>query len=376
MDTALRAWLALNRTPGLSSASVHALLDHFGHPEAIFATNPSGLQQVTHLRPTAAAALRNPDWTGADRDLRWSTLPGHHIITLADPRYPPLLRHIPQSAPPVLFVAGNPQALLAPQVAFVGSRSPTPAGCEIATELATALCHQGFAITSGLAVGIDGAGHSAALAADGTTIAVTATGLDRTYPARHQRLAEEIVATGKGALVSEFPVGTPPLKEHFPRRNRIISGLSLGTLVVEAALRSGSLITARFALEQGREVFAVPGSIRNPLARGCHALIRDGAKLVETADDIIVELGISPLPQLDDAVSNEGNKVRDPELKAAEDVVLHALGYEPATVDVLVERTGLTAEELSSILMELELEGCIASMSGGFYFRQARRGRK
>lgn len=376
MDTALRSWLALNRVPGLGSATVHALLEHFGHPEVVFATNPAELQQVTRLRPAAAAALRSPDWTGVERDLQWASLPKHHILTLADPRYPPLLRHIPRSAPPVLFVVGNPEALLAPQVAFVGSRNPTPGGREIATELATELCRRGLAITSGLAVGIDGAGHSAALAAGGITIAVNATGLDRTYPARHQRLADQIVATGTGALVSEFPVGAPPLKEHFPRRNRIVSGLCLGTLVVEAALRSGSLITARFALEQGREVFAVPGSIRNPLARGCHALIRDGAKLVETADDIIVELGISPFPRQDDVVANEGNKVRNPELKAAEDAVLHALGYEPATVDVLVERTGLTAEELSSILMELELEGCVASMSGGFYFRQTRRGRK
>ena len=376
MDTALCAWLALNRIPGLGSASVHALLEHFGNPEAIFAAGPGAPEQVTRLRPTAIAALKNPDWAGAERDLRWSTLPGRHIISLADPRYPSLLRHIPQSAPPVLFVAGNPEILVAPQVAIVGSRNPTPAGREIATELAAELTRQGLVVTSGLAMGIDAAGHSAAVAVRRATIAVMATGLDRTYPARHARLAEDIVAAAGGALVSEFPIGTPPLKEHFPRRNRIVSGLSLGTLVVEAALRSGSLITARFALEQGREVFAVPGSIRNPLARGCHALIRDGAKLVETADDIIVELGISPLPCLDDAALNEGNKVRDPELKAAEDVVLHALGYEPATVDVLVERTGLTAEELSSILMELELEGCIASMSGGFYFRQARRGRK
>lgn len=375
MDTALRAWLALNRVPGLGSASAHALLEHFGSPRAIFDASPTESARIARLRPNALATLKNPDWAGADRDLHWSTLPGHHLITFADPRYPPLLKQIPRSAPLVLFVSGDPETLLKPQIAIVGSRGPTPSGREIAAELATELGRLGFVITSGLAVGIDAAGHTAALAAGHGTIAVTATGLDRTYPARHAQLAKEIVAAG-GALVSEFGIGTPPLKEHFPRRNRIISGLTLGTLVVEAALRSGSLITARFALEQGREVFAVPGSIRNPLARGCHSLIRDGAKLVETADDIIVELGISPLPDRDDTIPNEGNKVRDPELKAAEDVVLHALGYEPVTVDVLVERTRLTAEELSSILMELELEGCIASTSGGFYFRQARRGRK
>lgn len=375
MDTALRAWLALNRVPSLGSASAHALIEHFGSPEAIFNSSPTDSGRVTRLRSNALAALKSPDWAGAERDLAWNTLPGHHIITFADPFYPPLLRQIPQSAPLVLFVSGNPKVLLEPQIAIVGSRNPTPSGREIATELATELVRRGLVITSGLAVGIDAAGHTAALAAGGMTIAVTATGLDRTYPTCHAHLVEEIVTSG-GALVSEFAIGTPPLKEHFPRRNRIVSGLTLGTLIVEAALRSGSLITARFALEQGREVFAVPGSIRNPLARGCHALIRDGAKLVEAADDIIVELGISPLAHRDDAILNEGNKVRDPELKAAEDVVLHALGYEPVTVDVLVERTRLTAEELSSILMELELEGCIASTSGGFYFRQARRGRK
>lgn len=375
MDTALRAWLALNRIPGLGSASVHALLEHFGNPQTIFDADSDALGRVPRLRSSALSALKNPDWKGAERDLHWANFPGHHIITLDDPRYPPLLRQIPRSAPPVLFVAGHAEVIVAPQVAMVGSRNPTPSGREIAAELATELARQGLVITSGLAVGIDAEGHAAALKAGQPTIAVMATGPDRTYPVRHTRLAEEIIAGG-GALVSEFPIGTAPLKEHFPRRNRIVSGLSLGTLVVEAALRSGSLITARFALEQGRDVFAVPGSIRNPLARGCHALIRDGAKLVETADDIIVELGISSFPRLDNAVSNEGNKARDPEFKAAEDVVLHALGYEPVTVDVLVERTGLTAEELSSILMDLELEGCIASMSGGFYFRQARRGRK
>lgn len=375
MDTALRAWLALNRVPGLGSASVHALLDRLGSPEAIFDTDSKTLEGVSRLRSSALSALRTPDWEGADRDLHWANFPGRHIITLADPRYPQLLRQIPQSAPPVLFISGHPEVIAAPQVAIVGSRNPTPTGREIAAELATELARQGLVITSGLAVGIDAAGHSAALAAGRPTVAVMATGPDRIYPVRHTRLAEAI-ASGGGALVSEFPLGTPPLKEHFPRRNRIVSGLSMGTLVVEAALRSGSLITARFALEQGRDVFAVPGSVRNPLARGCHALIRDGAKLVETADDIIVELGISSLPRLNNAETNEGNKVGDVELKAAGDVVLHALGYEPVTVDVLVERTGLTAEELSSILMELELEGCIASMSGGFYFRQARRGRK
>jgi DNA processing protein len=295
----------------------------------------------------------------------WLAAPGNHLLRLDDPRYPDLLRQIPDP-PPVLYVRGDPAALGNLQLAIVGSRNPTRGGLENARAFAAHLAGAGLTITSGLALGIDAAAHEGALAAGGTTIAVTGTGLDRVYPARHRELAHRIA--GQGALVSEFPPGTPPRPAHFPQRNRIISGLSLGTLVVEAARRSGSLVTARHALEQGREVFAIPGSIHNPLARGCHALIRQGAKLVETADDILEELGALAVAVTADATAPDapaGAGELDPEYRR----LLDALGHDPLPIDELVARSGLTAESVSSMLLILELQGYVAPEAGGRYAR-------
>ncbi|MEO5574291.1 MAG: DNA-processing protein DprA, partial [Gammaproteobacteria bacterium] len=273
------------------------------------------------------------------------------------------------------FVVGNAAVLSTPQLAIVGSRNPTPAGSETAHDFARHLCASGLTITSGLASGIDAASHRGALDGGGLTIAVAGTGLDRVYPARHHDLAHQIA--GHGALVSEFVLGTPPLSDHFPRRNRIISGLSLGTLVVEAAQRSGSLITARMAADQGREVFAIPGSIHNPLARGCHFLIRQGAKLVETANDIMEELG--PLARSLKAVSPQSALRNDcitanVQLSVETEKLVACLGFESTTIDRLVERSGLTAEAVSSILLMLELQGCVTSTIGGLYTQVGKRG--
>jgi DNA processing protein len=281
-----------------------------------------------------------------------------------------LLRQIPYP-PPLLFVHGDPDCLRAPQLAIVGTRNPTPPGRETAHRFAAHLAGAGLAITSGLALGIDAAAHQGALSGDGRTIAVMGTSLERVYPAKNRDLAHAIAE--RGALVSELPIGTPAAAENFPRRNRLISGLALGVLVVEAAARSGSLITARAALDQGREVFAIPGSIHNPLAKGCHALIRQGmAKLVETADDILEELGSLA------AAGAEKSTLSTvaPSAGAAPDwldddyrQLLAAIGDGPAGVDLLVERCGLTAEVVSSMLLILELEGYVAAVPGGLYCR-------
>jgi DNA processing protein len=295
--------------------------------------------------------------------LAWLARPGHHLLALADPAYPAQLREI-SDPPPLLFVIGDPARLATPQVAVIGSRNPSLGGREQAESLARGLAAAGVTVTSGLALGIDGAAHRGALVGGGYTVAVAGTGPDRIYPAHHHDLAREIVA--RGAVVTEFPTGTPPRPEHFPRRNRIISGLSLGVVVVEAALRSGSRITARHAADQGREVFAVPGSVRNPLARGCHALLRDGAKLVETVEDILEELDSgflrAPAPA-------PGGVAPGPDPDATQCRVLEALGHDPAPVDRLVERTGLTADAVSAILLTLELRGLVASAPGGCYER-------
>lgn len=302
----------------------------------------------------------------------WLAQPGHHLVTRDDPLYPPRLRQI-ERAPPALFVLGDPELLRLPQIAIVGSRNPTPSGQENAEAFAASLARAGLIVTSGLALGIDAAAHQGALSANGLTIAVCGTGLDRVYPARNRALAHEIAR--HGALVSEFPPGMPALAGNFPRRNRLISGLSLGVLVVEAALQSGSLITARLAGAQGREVFAIPGSIHSPLARGCHRLLREGAKLVESAQDILEEIGpllnhdqpgmeITGAGRTPDEASPRGQD--DPEYGR----LLQAIGFGPARIDQLVERTGLTAEALASMLLILELRGEVALVPGGAYQRK------
>ncbi len=372
--TDIHYWLALYRAPAIGAATFTKLIEHFGSPKAVIESDRDTVSAL-NLNPTTRQYLNNPDWKGVEDDLRWRDQLGHEILTYPSRKYPSLLKEIPGSAPPVLFVHGNVDLLESSQLAIVGSRNPTAPGKELAHEFGRALSQLGFTVTSGLALGIDAAAHRGAMAGAGLTIAVAATGLDRVYPARHRGLAHQVVEQN-GTLISEFPVGTPPRREHFPRRNRIISGLSLGTLVVEAALRSGSLITARFAADQGREVFAIPGSIHSPLSKGCHALIREGAKLAETADDIIEEIAPKATLVRPGSLILESGNERDHDLRGNFDLVFKALGYDPTSVDRVIERTGLTAEEVSSILLELELHGHITSMSGGMYTRQALRGAK
>lgn len=370
MDAAaLTAWLALCRAPGIGSAAVHKLLEAFGSAEAALDASASALRGAG-LSAAQAQALRLPDHEGIARDRDWLASPRRGLLSLADPAYPAALRQIAQ-APPLLFCQGDADLLSLPQIAVVGSRTATPQGLENAQAFAAELARRGFVITSGLALGIDGAAHRGALAADGYTVAVCATGLDRVYPGRHRALAHEIGA--RGLLVSEFPLGVQALAEHFPRRNRIISGLALGVLVVEAAPGSGSLITARYALEQGREVFAIPGSIHNPQARGCHALIREGARLVETVDDIFEELGplLGPLLR-QQTVAADATIRGAPAVAAADpvaDALLAALGDELLDLDQLLARCSHELSTLQAALTRLELEGRIAVAPGGRYQR-------
>lgn len=355
------AWLKIALTPGLTAGD---LAPHAGAPDAV---------------QRFAATLPDPDPGVMARGLAWLAGAGHHLVPLTDPGYPPLLREI--SRPPVaLFVRGDVAALGLPQLAIVGSRNATPGGLETAASFAHYLAARGFCITSGLAEGIDAAAHRGALAAGGCTVAVCGTGPDIIYPRQHAQLAGEI-ATRAGAIVSEFAPGTPVARHHFPRRNRLISGLSVGTLVVEASLQSGARITARHAMEQGREVFAIPGSIHNPVARGCHQLIREGAKLVETAADIVGELG-SLLERLRTGTP-EGNADNGPDGPAAHgDAVvppdadyarlLQAMGWDPVDAGQLVGRAGLTIGEVSSMLLLLELRGTVRPLSGGRYQRVRR----
>jgi DNA processing protein len=360
----LQAWLRLLGTPGVGTASARALLAAFGLPTAIFEQPLAALLAVVGPRQAQAllgppdgleaATTRLQDWLAADAR--------HHVLTLADPRYPPEL--LQMADPPLLLhVAGELAVLQHPRrLAIVGSRNPTPQGEANARQFARALGEAGVCVVSGLALGVDGAAHGGALDAGAPTIAVVGTGLDRVYPRRHLALAHRIVASG--AIVSEYPLGTPPLAAHFPQRNRIISGLAQGTLVVEATVQSGSLITARLAAEQGREVFAIPGSIHAPQARGCHALIRQGAKLVESAQDILEDLRLSP--------AADGHNPPGRAVEAAvddADGLLEALGHDPVSLDALQARTGLPTATLQARLLELELDGHLGRLPGGLLQR-------
>jgi len=367
---ALHDWLLLWRAPGVGARLFSRLLEQFGTPGAVLDADRERLRAAGVSRTDTLAFLQSPDERIVEPDLAWLEEPNNHLLTLHSENYPPLLNQLPDP-PPLLFVKGDPDLLSTPQLAIVGSRNPTPSGSETAFEFARHLSACGLTITSGLALGIDAAAHRGALRERGSTIAVTGTGLDRVYPARHRELAHEIAE--RGALVSEFPVGTPPTKTNFPRRNRIIAGLSLGTLVVEAALHSGSLITARLAAEQGKEVFAIPGSIHNPLAKGCHRLIREGAKLVETGNDILEELAGTLPSMMENHHSTEQAATDDVELNSEYTRLLEAMGHDPVTVDTLVERSGLTTEEVSSMLLVLELQDHVASMPGGLYSRVDKR---
>ena len=375
----LREWLILIRTPGLGTSRLRSLLKEFGSPSGIVRAPAEKLQR-RGLSAAAVAYLSAPDGDLIARDARWLEHPEHALITCFDRDYPPQLTETP-GAPVALFVLGDPGSLWFPQLAVVGSRQPTNGGLANARAFTQALSREGLTITSGLALGIDGAAHQAALDAGGRTVAVAATGLDQVYPARHRELAKRIAAAG--ALVSEFPPGTPPRQHHFPRRNRIISALSLGVLVVEAGINSGSLITARLAIEQGRDVFALPGSIHNPLSRGCHRLIKQGAKLVEDTEDLISEIAsrardfaherqldlIKPAAaDVERAIEAPG---ADPNVGLDDDYrrLIQAIGYESWTVDALVESTGLTPEAVSSMLLILELSGLVEAGPGGSYSR-------
>jgi DNA processing protein len=347
---------------GLNADHARALFA-LGGDELNFQGSPR-LYDGVEIPAKARAFLTTPDERALRADMQWIESSGARLLLCTDADYPPLLAET-RGAPAVLFVLGAIEALRSPQLSIVGSRTPTPAGRKTARDLAAELARAGLTITSGLAVGVDAASHEGALLANGLTVAVFGTGLDAVYPLENRELAARIAK--HGALVSEFPPRTPPVRHNFPRRNRIISGLSYGTLVVEAAQRSGSLVTARYAAEQGREVFAIPGSIHNPLARGCHKLIREGAILVESTADVLSELQIPFLKQILMPASTGAGSVTV--LDKEYEMLLDALGFEPATIDVLVERTGLPGESIASMLLILELEGCVAALPGGRYDR-------
>lgn len=358
----LKPWLALLRAPGIGPVTGARLLQRFGSPQALLDAG-SGAWSAAGLERKLHAGLRQPDAAAIDQDLAWlAAAPARALVTQDDPRYPAPLRETAQ-APLALFCQGDTDLLAMPQLAIVGARAASAQGRENARAFAAELSRHGLIVTSGLAIGIDGAAHQGTLDADGYTIAVCATGLDRVYPARHRALAHQILE--RGLLVSELPPGVPALAENFPRRNRIISGLALGVLVVEAARESGSLITARLAGEQGREVFAIPGSIHNPMTRGCHALIRQGAKLVEQASDILEELAPRIGAQLR---ATGGLPLAQAPQDAAQARVLEAAGTEPCGFDELMERSGLDAASFNAALLALELRGEIAA-SGGRYQR-------
>lgn len=347
----LDAWLRLSLTPGVGSTRLIRLLTAFGSPEAVLASGRTAL--AAHLSPAQCdALLAEPDAAQLAAVHDWLDQPGNTLLTLADADYPKNLLEI-TDPPAVLYCKGQRSLLSRPCLGIVGSRNATPQGLRDAEAFAHALSDAGLTIVSGLALGIDAAAHRGGLAGTGSSVAVIGTGLDRIYPARNKALAHRLAENG--LIVSEFPLGSQPLPGHFPRRNRLISGLSRGVLVVEAAPDSGSLITARVATEQGREVFAIPGSIHSPLARGCHLLIKQGAKLVESAADVLDELAwqqrLAP-PVLAEPVS---------------DPVLDALDGAPTTLDTLGQRTGLTLDALSAKLLTLELEGRIATLPGGRY---------
>ena len=352
-ETELGAWINLSLVPGLRPAQLRSLLSNFGLPAEVIRASR---QQLKHwVSPALADRILDANRSDVvERSLQWAERPGNGILTWADAAYPQQLLQI-SDPPPLLYYRGNGSLLARSSIAVVGSRNGTPQGIQNAERFAGTLSQSGFTIVSGLALGIDAAGHRGGLMGAASTIAVVGTGVDLIYPRGNAELAEQIAR--EGLIVSEFPLGTPPLPANFPRRNRLIAGLSRGVLVVEAALASGSLITARFAAEQGREVFAVPGSIHSPVAKGCHALIKEGAKLVEEANDIMLELDL-PLAQ--------AAKVA-PKISQSDAELLQYMGYDPCDVGSLAMRSGLTPESVSAMLLQLELEGKIGSLPGGFY---------
>jgi DNA processing protein len=364
------AWATLTRAPALDVATLVRALEIFGSAQGITEASDA-LRERAGMPAAARKFLSSRAAAPLPRERAWLENPRHHVVPFTDPGYPALLRGA-ERFPTALYVAGNAGALNDPQLAIVGSRNPTPQGRDTAHDLAEYLAARGLAITSGLASGIDSAAHRGALMAQGTTLAVLGSGADVVYPRSNRSLSVEIQR--QGALVSGFPLGTPPRRENFPQRNGVIAALSLGTLVVEAARSSGSLITARQAVSYGREVFAIPGSIYSPLSRGCHELIRQGAKLTETAHDILSELNFSAFFANQTAASQgrEGEVPRDTGMDNDHKILLDALGFDPADLDVLVVRTGFKPAAVSSMMLILELEGHVQAAPGGRYSRVVR----
>ncbi|SDF56784.1 DNA protecting protein DprA [Massilia sp. PDC64] len=377
-STSLAAWLRLERTAGIGPRAAAALLAAFGSPDAIFSADFSSLS--THVAPAQARALLQPPSEATlrllDATLDWLARPGHYVVALGEPGYPDLLARI-TDPPLLLYIRGLPHLLDGPSLAIVGSRNASAQGRANAQAFAESLSGAGLCIVSGLALGIDAAAHEGALRRCGGTVAVVGTGADIIYPTRNRALCERIAQ--EGCIVSEYPVGTPPLPGNFPKRNRIISGLAAGVLVVEAALQSGSLITARQAAEQGRDVFAIPGSIHAALAKGCHMLIREGAKLVDTARDVLEALALSPLlaqqaarlpaadiPLTDIKIDNSAARHTSAPADAA---LLDALGHDPVESDILLERLGCSPGELAARLLVLELSGHLERLPGGLIQR-------
>ncbi len=370
--SSIDAILLLHHLPGVGPATFKRLLQRFRSADAVLEQSIADL--ADYLNPAARSILQE---FRASKDNNVTRKLGYFrdvlqtmdvsVITQQDADYPSLLKDIPK-APPVLYVRGNRDVLHLPQLAMVGSRHATPSGLQNTQQFANYMSRSGFVITSGLALGIDAAAHMACINAGGKTVAVMGTGIDRIYPTRHAALAESILETD-GALVSEFPIGTPAAASNFPLRNRIISGLSLGVLVIEAARKSGSLITATAALEQGREVFAIPGSIHNPLSRGCNMLIKNGAKLVEDAEDIVDELsGMLGYKQAElfRAVEQTTKEDTLANLSKDQQVLMLMMGFESVTLDQLAARTGMTAAKLSALMIELELKGKVARSESGY----------
>lgn len=354
-------WLAALRLPNIGPVTFRRWLDSFENIEVLFSANEKELKK-SGLKPKEIHSLKNPDWKSAEADFQWCEKNNCHLVAWDDEKYPVLLRET-YDAPLLLFVRGDVSLLAQPQIAMVGSRNPTQSGSETAMRFAECFAASGLIVTSGLALGIDAASHRGALKAGGKTLAVLGTGLKTIYPASHRKLAEEIAENG--ALISEFLPDIAPIAKNFPQRNQIISGLSLGVVVIEAALKSGSLITARYAAEQGRDVFAMPGSVHNPLARGCHHLIRQGAKLIETAEDVLEELGAlnAVLTQQKEPVSCA---LKPKDLDARQQQLLVFVDYNATALDTIMIRSGLTAGEVSSILLSLELEGYVHVVAGGY----------
>jgi len=349
----LAAWIELSLVPGLGSTRFRSLLSAFGLPGQVLGATRAQLSRVVP-ESLAAGILERGRGPEVEKALRWAEGHGRTVLNLADAAYPRQLLETPDP-PPLLYVAGKVDLLSAPALAVVGSRNATPQGLKNARAFAHALSDAGLAIVSGLALGVDSEAHLGGLEGRGSTIAVLGTGIDVVYPRRNLALAGEISA--RGAMVSEFALGTEPHAGNFPRRNRLISGLARGCLVVEAALDSGSLITARFAADQGREVLAIPGSIHSPLSKGCHALIKQGAKLVESAQDVLEELGMP------------AHSAGSVPTSGVDDEFLKNMGFDPCDIDELMSRSGLSAEAVSAMLLKLELDGKIAGLPGGLYQR-------